>query len=88
MKASVCGLVVAVVAALAVCAECGVDLRGMKMGMPAPRSAFDAGCRVRAVSPLLKAALVLGVPGCATLVVILLQAMAERKRAAELKKLV
>ena len=53
-----------------------------------PRSAFDAGCRVRAVSPLLKAALVLGVPGCATLVVILLQAMAERKRAAELKKLV
>ena len=41
MQASVGGLVVAVVAALAVCAECGVDLRGMKMGMPAPRIVYS-----------------------------------------------
>ena len=55
---------------------------------PPARAAFDPRCRVRAVSPLLRAALVLAVPGAAALVAILLYTINERKRAAELKKLV
>lgn len=43
MKTPLCGLavVVVVVAALAVCAECGVDVRGMHTGMPAPRIVYS-----------------------------------------------
>ena len=41
MKSSaLCGLAV-VVAALVVCAECGVGLRGMQTGMPAPRIVYS-----------------------------------------------
>ena len=56
--------------------------------VPPARREFDPRCRVRTVSPLLRTAAVLAVPGAGALVAIIVLTMRERKRAADLKKIV
>lgn len=41
MKSALCGLVVVAVAALVLCAEGGLNVRGMQTGMPAPRIVYS-----------------------------------------------